>query len=154
MDTGAFMANHFVRYIHPSVVKTLGAPWKYTGTGLTGLWFGYPNNCNWIPSRGTRYYFLTFVCPCIASIFAEYNQQDATFLNLFISVRRSTCFRRGFPSSGAQNCAHSVRYLSDQYCYLLLFWLAAGSNIGLTNTWRFICSFELLIMDGKPVWNM
>ena len=28
--------------------------------------------------------------------FSEYNQQDATFLNLFISVRRSTCFRRFF----------------------------------------------------------
>ena len=42
--------------------------------------------------------------PCIVllrrktTIFAEYNQQDATFHNLFISVRRSTCFRRFFPS--------------------------------------------------------
>ena len=34
-----------------------------------------------------------------------YNQEDATFHNLFISLRRSTCFRRFFrPSSGAQNC--------------------------------------------------
>jgi len=40
--------------------------------------------------------------------FIENNEQDATFHNLFISVRRSTCFRRFFrPSSGAQNC---VRY--------------------------------------------
>ena len=47
--------------------------------------------------------------------FAEFNQQDATFHNLFISVRRCTCFRRVFPpSSGAQNCTYSVRYLSDQ----------------------------------------
>jgi len=32
-------------------------------------------------------------------LFAVYNQQDATFLNLFISVgvRRSRCFRRDFP---------------------------------------------------------
>ena len=29
-------------------------------------------------------------------IFAQYNQQDATFHNLFISVRRSTCFTRVF----------------------------------------------------------
>jgi len=28
--------------------------------------------------------------------FAEYNQRDAKFHNLFISVRRSTCFRRFF----------------------------------------------------------
>jgi len=55
--------------------------------------------------------------------FSEYNQQDATFLNLFISVRRSTCFRRFFrPSSVSQNCT---------YCYLLL---AAGSSNGLTNS--------------------
>ena len=67
----------------------------------------------------------------VGNIFAQYNQQDATFLNLFISVRRSTCFRRFFrPSSGAQNCTYSVRYLSDRYCYLML---AAGSSNGLTN---------------------
>ena len=39
-----------------------------------------------------------------------------------------------------------VRYLSDRYCYLLL---AAGSSNGLTNTWRCMCSYELLMMDGK-----
>jgi len=66
---------------------------------------------------------LTFIGPCIANLFAEYNEQDTTFLNLFISVRWSTCFRRVFrPSSGAQNCTYSVRYLSDLYCYLLLAW--------------------------------
>jgi len=64
---------------------------------------------------------LTLIGPCIANIFSEYNQQDATFHSLFISVRRSTCFRRFFrPSSGARNCTYSVRHLSDQYCYLLL----------------------------------
>ena len=31
--------------------------------------------------------------------------------------------------------------------------LAAGGSIGLTNTWRCVCSFELLMMEGKPVWN-
>ena len=65
--------------------------------------------------------FLTFIGPCIANIFADYNHWDATFHNLFISERRSTCFRRGFrPSSRAQNCTYSIRYFSDQYCYLLL----------------------------------
>ena len=50
------------------------------------------------------------------SIFSEYNQKDATFLNLFTSVKRSTCFGRVFrPSTRAQNCTYSVRYLSDQY---------------------------------------
>jgi len=74
---------------------------------------------------------LTFIGPSIVNIFAKYNQKDEKFHNFFISVRRSTCFRRDFhPSSGAQNYTYSVRYLSDQYCYLLLARLAAG----LTNT--------------------
>jgi len=32
--------------------------------------------------------------------------------------------------------------------------LAADSSNGLTNAWRYMCSFELLMMDGKPDWNM
>ena len=86
---------------------------------------------------------------------AEYKKQDATFHNLFISVRRCTCFRRGFPpSSGAQNCTYSVTHLSDQYCYLLLTRPAAGSSNGLTNAWRCMCSFQLLMMGGYPGWNV
>jgi len=66
---------------------------------------------------------LTFIGPCVAKIFAEYNQQDVTFHNLFISVRRSTCFRQFFrPSSGAQNCTYSVRYWSDTVCVVLSCW--------------------------------
>ena len=64
---------------------------------------------------------LTSTCPCMANIFSEHNQQDATFHNLFISVRRSTCFRRVFrPPSGAQNCTYSVRYWS--VCAVLSSW--------------------------------
>ena len=52
---------------------------------------------------------LTSIGQCIANILSDYNQQDATFLILFISVRRSACFRRFFrPSSGAQNCTYRV----------------------------------------------
>ena len=95
---------------------------------------------------------LTFIVPCIANIFVQHSQQDAAFHNLFISVRHSTCFRRVFcPTSGAQNCTYSVRNLSDWYCYLLLAWLAWSDKYG---TWRCMCSFEVLMMDGKPVWNM
>jgi len=67
---------------------------------------------------------LIFTGPSIANIFAKYNQQDATIHNLFIPVRRSTCFRRFFrPSSVAQNCKYSVRYWSDKYLTLYVqFW--------------------------------
>jgi len=103
---------------------------------------------------------LTFVGPCSANIFSEYNQQDATYLNLFISVRRSTCFRRFFRlSSGAQNCTY-VSHLSDQYCYLLLAiqassrwgqagyllppWYMVGENIameGFSGFYQNACNF-------------
>jgi len=39
---------------------------------------------------------------------------------------------------------NSILDKTYQYCYLLL---AAGSSIGLKNTWRCMCSFELLMME-------
>jgi hypothetical protein len=32
-----------------------------------------------------------FICPCIASVSLKYNQQDATFLDLLISINVSGC---------------------------------------------------------------
>ena len=88
----------FQRYPHPLTSPRVNIHHPVKNTGL------YANETN----------SLTFIGPCIANIFAKYNQQDATFHNLFISVRRSTCFRRVFrPSSGAQNYTYSVRYLSE-----------------------------------------
>ena len=104
-----------------------------------------PSNCPWpvaslcsslvlishskVSSTPETQQSLTFTCPCIANIFTEYNQQDETFHNLFISVRHSTCFRQFFrPSSGAQNCTYSVRYLSDQYLTLYVQFWAPGDG--------------------------
>ena len=48
------------------------------------------------------------------------------FLDLFISINCSTCFRPFLrPSSGAQNCTYSVRYCQTNTA-------AWGSSIGLT----------------------
>ena len=68
--------------------------------------------------------FLTFIGRCIANIFAAYNQQDATFHNLFVSVRRSTWFIRFFrPSTGTQHCTYGVKYWADKYLTLYVqFW--------------------------------
>jgi len=92
--------------------------WKETGPCiLLFYWIGM------LPVTGNfnNIKYLTFIGPCIAYIFPEYNEQGPVFQNLFISARRCTCFKLFFrPSSGAQNGTYSVRYLSDQYCYLLL----------------------------------
>ena len=87
---------------------------------------------------------LTFKGACIANILAEYNQQDATLLNLLISIRRSACFRRGFPSIIRRSKLHIQRQV-----FVRPIVLPAASSNGLTNVLRCVCSFELLMMDGK-----
>jgi hypothetical protein len=70
---------------------------------------------------------LIFLIPCIFNIFPKCNQQDATFHNLFISIKRSTWFSRVFrPSSGAQT-EHTVSGIVKLCCYLLLSWLGWNS---------------------------
>jgi len=42
----------------------------------------------------------------------KYNQQDATLYNILYCCQCSTCFRWFLrPSSGAQNCTHSIWYM-------------------------------------------
>jgi len=76
-----------------------------------------------------NYLSLTLMISASGTSFSEYNQQDATFLNLFIPVRLTTSFRQFFrPSSGASNCTHGIRHLSDHYCYLLLTWTGTSCS--------------------------
>ena len=60
----------------------------------------------------------------------KYNQQDATLYSILYYCQCSTCFRRFHrPSSGAQNCTHSIWYMSSL--------LAATTSVGeveLTHT--------------------
>ena len=72
--------------------------------------------------------FLTFIGPCIANILAEYNQQDATFHNLFISVRRSTCF-------GRKNCPKHVERLTE----INKLWNVASCWLYSANIFRCVC---------------
>jgi hypothetical protein len=56
-------------------------------------------------------------------VFPKCNQQDATFVNLFISIKCSTCFRRFLrPSSGAQ-IVHTASGIVKPFCCPLLSWL-------------------------------
>jgi len=53
--------------------------------------------------------------PCIVKVFKQ-DQQDGSLPNGIYYYKYSTCFRRFLrPSSGAQNCIHSVWYLSEQH---------------------------------------
>ena len=63
---------------------------------------------------------LTFICPCIANIFPNYNQQDAMFLNLFIST--VALYVSGSSSAHHQEhtTVHTASGIVNQYCCLLL----------------------------------
>jgi hypothetical protein len=83
------------------------------------------------------------------------------FLKLFILVKHSTCFGWSFrPSSRAQDCTYSNRYMSNSCCSLLLagmrwrFNLVPASSSCLTYTCCCMCSLELLMMDRKTIRNM
>ena len=119
-----FLALHshafFQRYPHPLTSPRVKIHRRVKNTDL------YANETN----------SLTFIGPCIANIYAEYIQQDATFHNLFISVRRSTCFSRFFPSIIRSSKLHIQRQVFVRPILLpaaSLARLAAGSSIGLTN---------------------
>jgi len=82
----------------------------------------------------------------------KYNQQYATLYNILYYCQCSTCFRRILrPSSGAQNCTHSIWYMSS-----LLVATASGSSkqASLTYTRCWVYSFQLLMMGGETAWNM
>jgi hypothetical protein len=67
---------------------------------------------------------IIFMGLCIVNVF-KHNQQDAMLHNGIYYYKCSTCFRRFLrPSSGAQNCVHSIRYLSSFFCFLPLSWVS------------------------------
>jgi hypothetical protein len=85
------------------------------------------------------WFYLTFIGPCIANIFAQYNQEDATFHNLFIYFCKTLyMFQTGFTSIISSSKLHT----------------ASGSCQTVTATCCCMCSFEFLMMNGKPFWNM
>ena len=70
----------------------------------------------------TSFLNFTFMEPCIVNVNVfKHNQQNARSHNGIYYSKCSTCFRRYLrPSSGAQNCIHSIGHLSGFYCFLLL----------------------------------
>ena len=82
--------------------------------------------------------YLIFICLCIANIIPNYNQQDTTFLNLFIST--GAVHVSGGSSTHHQErvTVHTASGIVDRYCCLLLAWMswmrsttAASNNNGL-----------------------
>ena len=60
----------------------------------------------------------------------------------FIEYQSACCGGSFRPSSGVQDCTHSIRYMS----YSLL---ASSQLTFMTYNWGYLYSLELLMMDGK-----
>jgi len=88
---------------------------------------------------------LTFIGPCIFNIFSEYNQQDVTFLKFLYFCKMLYMFHTVLPSITRSTKLHIQRQTVTA---------SQASSNGLTNAWCCMCSFVLLVMDGKTVWNI
>ena len=89
-------------------------------------------------------------------LFSEYNQKMRCFsiyLFLYDALHVSDGFCVHHQEFKTAHTASGVCQTNAATCYEPGR-LAAGSTNGMTNTWRCMCSFELLMMDGKTVWNM
>jgi len=110
--------------------------------------------------------FLTFICPCIASISLKYNQQDAMFSWSIYFYELLHVFRAVPPPiMGSTKLYIQRQVLSKQYCCLLLSWMrwnlefhlihdSSRQQYWFDNTWRRMYSFVLLMMGGGTAWNM
>ena len=89
--------------------------------------------------KGTSH-LLTVICPCITNIFPNYNQQDATFLDLFIST--DALHVSGGSSAHHQEhiTVHTASDIVNQYC-------CASSSIG----WQYLKLYVQLCAphDGR-----
>ena len=79
----------------------------------------------------------TFIRPCIANMIPNYNQQDTTFLDLFISTDAVHVSGDSSPRHQEHITVHTSSGIVKQYCCLLLSWMrwnsstiAASSGIG------------------------
>jgi len=73
-------------------------------------------------------YFLTFICPCIASMSLKFNQQDARFSRSIYFYKFLYIFQAVPPPIIRSTELYIQRQvLSNQYCCLLLLWMRWNS---------------------------
>ena len=105
----------------------------------------------------TNFFYWTLIFTCIANIFSEFNKQEATFLKFIYFCKTLYMFQTGFSSIIRISKLHIQRQV-----FVRPLLLPAASRPALQQVtvlvWQItdavMCSFVLLIMDGKPVWNM
>ena len=78
-----------------------------------------------------------------------YNQQDATFLDLFISTDAVHVSGGSYTHHQEHKTVHTASGIVNQYCC----WLQPAAVL-VDNTWSCMYSYVLLMMGGGTAWNM
>ena len=108
-------------------------------------------------------YFLTFICPCIASISLKYNQKGATFsLSIYFS-KLLYMFQAVPPPIIRSTKLYIQRQVLSNQCCCYRGWNGTEFHVihgssrqqyWFDNTWRCMYSSVLLMMGGGTAWNM
>ena len=96
-----------------------------------------------------------FIGPCVIIYSYSTTNKMHLFLQLFILVTRSACFRRSLcPSSGDQNCTYSNRHMCSFELLMMDRMAVRNMQSSKLHIWQqAYVQFELLMMDGKTVQN-
>jgi len=97
-----------------------------------------------ILNESSKEIYLTFICPYIANIFSVYNQKDSTLLKFIYVCKMLYMFQTVFTS-----IIRSTKLHIQCQAFVIPLLLPAEALVSLC-----MCSFALLMMDGKPVLNM
>jgi len=76
----------------------------------------------YLSSHKAWYLNLIFICPCIVIIIPNYNQQVATFLDLFIATHALHVSGGSSANHQGHITVHTASGIVNQYCCLLVSW--------------------------------
>ena len=80
---------------------------------------------------------LIFIYPCIVNIIPNYNQQDASFLDLYISTDALHVSVRSSAHHQEHITVHTASGIVNQYCCLLLSWMRWNAVVQLVEALRY-----------------
>ena len=100
---------------------------------------------------------LIFICPCIVNIIPNYNQQDTTFLDLFISA--DALHVSGGSSTHHQEriSVHTASGIVEEMVLLYLSTISSRISASSSIGWQYLKLYVqdvLLMMGAGTAWNM
>ena len=107
---------------------------------------------------------IQFLWTRLKTIIPNFDQQDATFLDLFISTDALHVSGRSSAHHQKHRTVHTALGIVNQYCCWLLSWMDGTlvssprrqqqAAVLVDNTWSCMYSYVLLMMGGGTAWNV